>query len=80
MTSIMIIVSKSKLKAQLLEYLRQVEQAKQPLVITHLGQPVLKISPYLEDPDQTLASLRGSVVFFKDPLEPVGENDWEALK
>lgn len=80
MTSVMQTVSKSKLKIQLLEYLRQVEQKKQPLVITHLGQPVLKISPFKEDPEQTLTSLRGSVVFYKDPTEPVGEDDWEALK
>lgn len=80
MTIVMQTISKSKLKAQLLEYLRQVEQDKQPLLVTHLGQPVLKISPYKENPDQILAALRGSVVFYEDPTEPVGEDDWEALK
>lgn len=80
MTSVMQTVSKSQLKSQLLEYLRKVEKNKAPLIITHLGQPVLKISPFKEDPDQILAKLRGSVVFYKDPTEPVGEDDWESLK
>lgn len=73
-------VSKSQLKSQLLEYLRQVEQSKQPLIITHDGKPVAKINPYYEDPDQNLKSLRKSVVFYKDPTEPVGEKEWEAIK
>lgn len=78
MISIMQTVSKSKLKSQLLEYLRQVEQAKQSLIITHLGQPILKISPFKEDPEKTLGALRESVIFYKDSLQPVGEDDWEA--
>jgi len=73
-------VSKTQLKSQLLEFLRKVEKNKIPLIVTHLGQPVLKISPFKENPDQVLAKLRGSVVFYKDPTEPVGEADWEALK
>jgi len=77
MTVVMQTVSKSQLKAQLLEYLRKVEKDKKPLVVTHLGEPVLKISPYKRDPEEILRSLKGSVAFYKDPTEPVGEKDWE---
>ena len=75
-------VSKSQFKAQALEYLRGVEINKQPLIITHAGKPVVKVIPYKQESDQEaiLASLRGTLVFYKDPTEPVGLEDWEVLK
>lgn len=74
------VVSKTQLKSQLLEYLRKVEKSKKPLIVTHGGEPVIKITAYKEDPEQILKSLRGSIISYDDPLEPVGEKDWEALK
>lgn len=75
-------VSKSKFKAQALEYLRGVETQKQPLIITHNGRPVAKIIPYKEETktEDVLKSLRGSVLYYEDPTEPVGLEDWEMLK
>lgn len=74
-------VSKAVFKAQALELLRNVEKKKQPLVITHSGKPVIKVIPYQrEDVRDILKSLRGTLVYYKDPDEPVGEDDWEALK
>lgn len=80
MTIVMQTVSKSQLKSQLLEYLRKVEKNKIPLVVTHVGKPVIKISPYQEPPDAILKSLRKSVIHYKNPNDPVGEEDWEVLK
>lgn len=80
MTIVMQTVSKSQLKSQLLEYLRKVEAEKKPLIVTHGGKPVIKVSPYQEDPQQVLKSLRGLVTRYENPTEPVGEDDWEALK
>ncbi|MBI4768668.1 MAG: type II toxin-antitoxin system Phd/YefM family antitoxin [Deltaproteobacteria bacterium] len=74
------IVSKSKFKPQALEYFRQVEESGEPLIITDRGKPVLKILPYSKHPIKGLAALRGSVVKFEKPLEPVGAGDWEILK
>ena len=76
------IVSKSQFKAQALEYLREVEKQKTPLVITHAGKPVAKVIPYQEksDPEAILKSLRGTLKYYKDPDEPVGLEDWEVLK
>lgn len=77
------IVSKSQFKAQALEFLRNVEKTKTPLVITHAGKPVLDIVPHKEqpkDPQTILKSLRGTVLKYEDPTEPVGLGDWEALK
>ena len=71
-----LIISKSQFKTQVLEYLRNVEKKNQPLIITHVGKPVVKIIPY-KNVDK-LNSLRNSVVYYKDPTEPVGKSIWEA--
>jgi len=73
-------VSKSQFKPHALNYFREVERTGKALIITDRGKPVLKISPYSEEPDKALAMLRNSVVKYENPTEPVGLNDWEALK
>lgn len=80
MTVVMQTVSKSQLKAQLLGYLRKVEKEKKSLIITHVGVPVVKISPYKQDSQEALKTLRKSVVSYKEPTKPVGQKDWEVLK
>lgn len=74
------VVSKSRFKSHALEYFRQIQQTGEELIITDNNKPVLKIVPYSEDPLSALKSLRDMVVSFEDPLEPVGQEDWEALK
>jgi prevent-host-death family protein len=74
------LVSKSSFKAKALEYFREVESTGKELVITDHGKPVLKIVPYSHDPEEALRSLRGSVIRYVDPPEPVGLEDWEALR
>ena len=69
-------ISKSQFKAQVLEYLRKVEKEKKPLIISHGGKPVIKVSPYQEDPQQVLKSLRGLVTHYESPTKPVGKEDW----
>ena len=76
-------VSKSKFKPRALEYFRLVEETRQSLIITDRGKPVLKISPYQSGPEAKAAGtrrLRGAVVRYDAPFEPVGLEDWEALK
>ncbi len=73
-------VSKSSFKARALEYFRQIERTGKELVITDRGKPVLKVSPYERDPGEALKALRGSVLRYDDPTEPVGLEDWEALE
>ena len=72
-------VSKSQFKAQVLEYLRTIEKKKQPLIITHGGKPVIKVTPYQEKQEDILKSLRNSVISYKGADKPVGE-EWHALK
>jgi prevent-host-death family protein len=68
-------VSKSLFKVKALEYLREVESTGKELVITDHGKPVLKVVPYVHDPAEALRSLRGSVLRYDQPLEPVGLED-----
>lgn len=68
-------VSKSSFKAKALEYFRDVESPGRELVITDHGKPVLKVVPYDRDPMETLKALRGSVLRYDDPLDPVGLED-----
>jgi prevent-host-death family protein len=73
-------VSKSGFKSRALEYFRQVEKSRKPVIITDRGKPVLKVVPFSEDPEEILRELRGSALKFKDPVKPVAESDWEALR
>jgi antitoxin (DNA-binding transcriptional repressor) of toxin-antitoxin stability system len=73
-------VSKSQFKAKALEFFRQVEAGGEPIVITDNGRPTLEIRRYQPPIHDPLAVLRGSVLRYDDPTEPVGEEDWEMLK
>ncbi len=73
------VVSKSSFKERALEYLREVETTGNELIITDQGKPVLKLVRYNPDPKTALEALRGSVIRYDDPTEPVGEEDWESL-
>lgn len=76
----MVLVSKSKFKSRALQYFREIERTGRPVIITDRGRPVAKVVPYSENPEQLLNDLRHTVVQYSDPLEPVGVEDWEALK
>lgn len=73
-------VSKSEFKAKALEFFRQVEASGEPVVVTDHGQPKLEVRPYRPYARNPLEVLRGSVLRYDNPLEPVGEDDWEALR
>jgi antitoxin (DNA-binding transcriptional repressor) of toxin-antitoxin stability system len=74
------IISKSQFKPRALQYFREIEKTGKTLVISDRGKPVLKIVPYVEDPEEALKVLRDTVIEYEDPTEPVGLEDWEALK
>lgn len=73
-------VSKSQFKPRSLEYFRQIEQTGEELVITDHGRPVLKILPFIDDPEACFKGLRNTVQKYEDPMEPVGADEWEAVK
>lgn len=72
-------VSKTAFKTQALEIFRRVQSSGEPVLITDRGRPVLKLEPYNGEDAAVLASLRGSVLEYRDPTEPSGEREREAL-
>jgi prevent-host-death family protein len=72
--------SKSQFKAKALRYFREAEESGSEIIITDRGRPVLKLIPYVEDPAALLRPLRGTVVRYEDPTEPVDADAWEALQ
>ena len=74
-------VSKSEFKAKALEYMRFVEQNNQSIIITDMGNPVIQINPFeAKSKTSKLDYYRGSVLKYIRPNDPVGLEDWEALK
>jgi len=70
-------VSKSALKAQMLEYFRRVEATGEELVVTSNGIPVLKVVPIRArtSTEAVFADVRGKVEYRADPLAPTTD-EW----
>ena len=73
-------VSKSRFKSRALEYFRTVQQSGKALIVTDRGRPVLKLVPYTPEAEHILRALRGSVLRYERPTDPVATEDWEALR
>jgi antitoxin (DNA-binding transcriptional repressor) of toxin-antitoxin stability system len=71
-------VSKSQFKARALEFFRQVETTGESLIVTDHGEPKLEIRPYQSSARNPLDVLRGSVLRYDGPTDPVGDDDWDA--
>lgn len=70
-------VSKSQLKAKMLEYFRRVEETGQELVVTDHGRPVVKVVPIrrTRPAADLFADVRGRVSYHGDILEPTSD-EW----
>lgn len=72
-------ISKSEFKAKALEYFRQIEASGESVVVTDHGKPTLEVRPYKGIARSPLDVLRGSVVRYDNPTDPVAEDEWEAV-
>jgi prevent-host-death family protein len=70
-------VSKSEFKAKALEFFRKVEATGTSVIVTDHGRPTLEVRPYQGIDRSLLDVLRGTVVRYDDPTEPVAAEDWE---
>ncbi|MDX2055081.1 MAG: hypothetical protein SFV15_21955 [Polyangiaceae bacterium] len=70
-------VSKSVLKAKMLEYFRRVEETGETLVVTDNHRPVLEITPIRSrvSTASLFADVRGRVIYRGDILEPTSD-EW----
>lgn len=73
-------VPKSRFKPRAFEYFRLVQEKRREILITDRGRPVVRISPVDEADETELQELRGLVVRYVDPLEPVASEEWEAAR
>lgn len=72
-------ISKSKFKARALAILRRIERTGEPVTITDHGKPTLTVRPYNPGAPTPRERLKGSVIRYEDPFEPVDDENWEAL-
>ena len=72
-------VSKSLFKAKALEYMREIQETGDTLVITDHGNPVLSILPFRDEEEHARQALLNSVRHYDLPTEPVDTETWEAL-
>jgi prevent-host-death family protein len=68
-------ISKSALKARMLEYFRRVEETGEELIVTDHDRPVLRIVPIRSRTPaaELFAGERGRVIYHGDLLEPTEE-------
>lgn len=71
-------VSKSQFKAKALEFFRLVEASGEALIVTDHGEPRLEVRPFHPAARDPLEILRGTVLRFDHPTDPVVEDDWES--
>ncbi len=73
----MLEVSKSVLKAKMLEYLRRVEETGEELIVTDNGRPVVKVIAIRTRTSaaDAFGDVRGRVVYREDILAPTTD-DW----
>ena len=74
----MITISKSKLKARMLETFRQLEASGEELIVTDQGKPVLKIIPFkkLAGAAEIFGDVQGKVVYRAD-INESSLAEWE---
>ena len=71
-------ISKSKLRAKMLEIFRQLEASGEELIVTDNGKPVLKIIPYKKEASvaEIFGNIQGKVSYFEDINTP-SLSEWE---
>ncbi len=68
----MLAISKSRLKAQMLQIFRQIEQTGEEVIVTDNNRPVLRIQRIAQKPGvaEVFDKYRGRIVFHDDPDTP----------
>jgi antitoxin (DNA-binding transcriptional repressor) of toxin-antitoxin stability system len=73
-------ISKSQFKSKALELFRRVEADGERIVVTDRGTPTLEVRRYVDRTRAPLEVLRGTVVRYDRPTDPVADDDWDALR
>jgi antitoxin (DNA-binding transcriptional repressor) of toxin-antitoxin stability system len=70
-------ISKTEFKAHALEVFRNIEKTGESRIITDRGKPTLEIRKLRMKKRNPLDVLKGTVLKYDRPTDPVGEDDWE---
>lgn len=72
-------ISKTQFKAKALAYLRRVEATGECLIATDKGKPTNEVRRYCPAAGRPLDHLKGSMVAYTDPTEPVATENWDVV-
>lgn len=74
----MITISKSELKARMLEYFRRIEKTGEEIIVTDNRKPVIKVLPISprRSPDEVFRVQQGKVVYNEDIMTDTSD-EWE---
>jgi len=70
-------ISKSQFKPKALEIMREVEKTGKSIVITDHGIPKLELRVYQSETDDPFEKLKGTVISYTDPTNPIADDDWD---
>ena len=71
-------ISKSRFKAQALEFFREIEATGASIIITDHGKPALEVRRFRDR--KPLETLKGSVVRYQGATQPVADDEWENVR
>lgn len=74
------LVTKTEFEAKTAELCLRVALSGERLVITDHGKPLLELQPYSGDKRVPSAILGAPLRWYDRPMDPVGEDDWEAFR
>jgi antitoxin (DNA-binding transcriptional repressor) of toxin-antitoxin stability system len=77
----MLMISKSKLKAQMLKIFREIEETGEEVIVTDNNRPVLRIQPIKRKQTfrEAFGQYDGKAVYHEDINTPLTE-EWEDLR
>lgn len=75
-----ITISKTQLKARMLQIFRELEESGEELIVTDRNRPVLRVVPFRPKTtvEDVFADIYGQIEFFEDPNTPTSD-DWQDL-
>jgi prevent-host-death family protein len=77
----MLTMTVDKFKSAALKLFVEVSQKKESIIITQHGKPLAKIIPFGDLPPKNIpGKLASTLLFEKDIISPVAENEWESCK
>jgi len=59
---------------------REVESTGESVIVTDHGNPTIEVRPYREMERSPLDMLKGSVIEYENPTDPISDDEWESLR